>query len=284
MNQYLEHYLETPDVFYFFGLTFGLLVAVYIILFVFSKIKAKRVSPGVRADFLREEFNTLTEMYYELIFSGTSILFFMASYYLIERFLDIEPYVAIWNKYHDFLLLGLIILSCVLNTLLDRVLVRVRHIGNQSRASIRLLGMLYMILIFCYIKFIYENNNYDMFINYFLGLMIGRFVYFDASFKDFINSVRNALKFLPLMLMGLINLSVLSLYGFGTKYLLKHNGVITNVFVAHLFVCVSIFILFHSKVHYLLVGKKSGQKTTESLKRGEVVDSKRSSNSTDNNI
>lgn len=256
MDEYLEHYLSIPEAIYFFLLAFGMQVAVFIILYLFSLTKTIGKAKDEGRTIVYHSFHVLTECFYELVFSGTSILFFMSSYYLIERFLDIEPYVKIWEQYNDFLLLALIILSCVLNTVLDRVLIRLKTIEQENRASIRLLGMLYMILIFCYIKFIYENNNYDMFISYFLGLMIGRFVYFDASFKDFIRSALGALRFIPLMLLGLINLAVLSYYGFGTKYLLKHNGVITNVFIAHLFMCFAIFIIFHSKAASIVVGKE----------------------------
>ena len=110
-------------------------------------------------------------------------------------------------------------------------------------ASIRLTGMLYMIIIFCYIKFIYEDNNYDMFITYFLTLMIGRFVYFDASFKDFLECMKQAVKNIPIMAIALAFLGILCFRGYSTDYLLKHNGVITNIFFCHLYIIVAIFIM-----------------------------------------
>ncbi|MBP3262045.1 MAG: hypothetical protein J6M45_06765, partial [Pseudobutyrivibrio sp.] len=125
----------------------------------------------------------------------------------------------------------------------DHVLVRLKRLDKSEMASIRLTGMLYMIIIFCYIKYIYEDNNYDMFITYFLTLMIGRFVYFDASFKDFLECMKQALKNIPIMLIGLTFLGILCLRGYSTEYLLKHNGVITNIFFCHLYIIVAIFIM-----------------------------------------
>ena len=191
----------------------------------------------------------------ELIFSGTSILMFMSAYYLIERFGAVDEYLIIWNKYKDFLLLLFIVISCLFNSLLDHVLIRLRHLKHEDMAPIRLLGMLYMILIFCYIKFIYGNNNYDFFISYFLGLMIGRFVYFDASFKDFIVSFINAIKNLPVMLLALSATSLMALYGFKSKYLIVHIGVTTNVFFIHLFLCLGIFVIHHLHLADLLTHK-----------------------------
>ena len=53
-----------------------------------------------------------------------------------------------------------------------------------------------------------------MFIAYFLTLMIGRFVYFDASFKDFLENAKGAAKNIPIMFIGLIYLGILCAYGY----------------------------------------------------------------------
>lgn len=243
--EYTQHYLGTIEFWKFLGLALAVILSIYIIIFIYSKITCKVVERD-EANPLRAQMYHVTEKFNELIFSGTSILMFMSAYYLIERFGAVDEYLVIWNKYKDFLLLLFIVISCVFNTILDRVLIRLKHLKSKDRAPIRLLGMLYMILIFCYIKFIYENNNYDFFISYFLGLMIGRFVYFDASFKGFIATIKEAAINLPLLLLALTSTGLLSLYGFTTKYLIKHIGVITNVFFLHLFMCVAIFILYHS--------------------------------------
>lgn len=252
---YVNHFFEMPQVIIYFLLAFGILVSIYLLIFLYAKLISLTKPVKKRKQYLRRTFHSLTERLYEIIFSGTSILLFMATYYLIERFYNVEPYKKIWNDYKDFLLLVLIVISCIINSILDALLIRLKHINNQERAAGRLTGMIYMILIFCYIKFIYENNNYDMFITYFLGLMIGRFVYFDASFKDFIQNLVAAIKNIPLMLLGLAYTGGMCLYGFSTKYLIKHIGVVTDTCITHLFMCVAIFILFHLRITNLLVGK-----------------------------
>lgn len=258
LNGYVEHYLRDKNTLIFILLSLCTVLIAFVIIYFYARIKYAVCDISDYEDYdnpLRIIFKEALESFYELIFSGTGILFFMAVYYLVERFVDFEPVVSIWAKHKDFILLFLIVLSCILNSLLDRVLVRFKHLDQTKRSSIRLLGMLYMITIFAYIKFIYENNNYDFFISYFLGLMVGRFVYFDASFKDFIVSFINAIKNLPVMLLSLSATSLMALYGFKSKYLIVHIGVITNVFFIHLFLCLGIFVIHHLHLADLLTHK-----------------------------
>ncbi|MDC7278979.1 hypothetical protein NXH64_05605 [Butyrivibrio fibrisolvens] len=251
-SEYVAHYFQMPQFIIFLLLTAVLISAVHIVFYFYTKSKSKD------AEFFEQEFFSLSERYYELIFSGGSIIGFMAVYFLITLFLKSGPFKEIWDSYKDYLLLIFMIISILLNSFCDHVLVRLKHLDRDAMASIRLTGMGYMILILCYLKFIYESNNYDTLIAYFLTLMIGRFVYFDASFKDFLHCIKNAAANIPIMIMALINLSILCAYGYSTGYLLKHNGVITNIFFTHLYMIVVIFVL-----HFIparLVAKKKVKK------------------------
>ena len=235
--EYVKHYFTLPDCIIFLVLALVLLAVVYAAFYIYSKGRFKNPRK------MQHEFFSLTERFYELIFSGGSIIGFMAAYYLINRFVTSGAFYQFWSDYKDYLLLVFMIISILVNTFFDHVLVPLKRLDRDEMASIRLTGMLYMILIFCYIKFIYEDNNYDMFITYFLTLMIGRFVYFDASFKDFLHCIKQAAANIPVMIMGLTYLGILCLYGYSTSYLLKHNGVITNIFFCHLYIVVAIFVL-----------------------------------------
>lgn len=235
--EYAKHYFTMPDCILFLLLTILLLAVVYAIFYVF----ANKVFEGELK--IQHEFFSLSERFYELIFSGGSIIGFMAVYYLINRFVTSGSFYEFWSDYKDYLLLVFMIISILINTFFDHVLVRLKRLDKSEMASIRLTGMLYMIIIFCYIKFIYEDNNYDMFITYFLTLMIGRFVYFDASFKDFLECMKQAVKNIPIMAIALAFLGILCFRGYSTDYLLKHNGVITNIFFCHLYIIVAIFIM-----------------------------------------
>lgn len=252
---YISHYFSVPEVIYFFGLAFGILFLMFLLFYIFTLITSGNRRGKARREYIRIEWHVLLERFYEMIFSGTSILMFMAVYYLIDRFVDFDPYRETWDKYKDFFLMILIILSCFYNSLLDRVLIRFRFLTRDERSAGRLTGMVYMLLIFAYIKFIYENNNYDMFITYFLGLMVGRFAYFDSTIHDFVKAIDGVKKNLGLMVFALIYTSAMCLYGFKTDYLITHNGVITNVFITHLFMCAAIFLIYHLHIAELISGR-----------------------------
>ena len=49
------------------------------------------------------------------------------------------------------------------------------QVHNIEKASVRLISAFYIILILLYIKFIYNDSNYDSLIFYFVMLAIGRF-------------------------------------------------------------------------------------------------------------
>ncbi|SET11105.1 hypothetical protein SAMN02910413_1798 [Pseudobutyrivibrio sp. C4] len=253
--EYVKHYFTLPDCIIFLVLALVLLAVVYAVFYIYSKGRFKNPRK------MQHEFFSLTERFYELIFSGGSIIGFMAAYYLINRFVTAGPFFVFWSSYKDYLLLVFMIISILLNTFCDHVLVKLKRLNKSEMASIRLTGMLYMIIIFCYIKFIYEDNNYDMFITYFLTLMIGRFVYFDASFKDFLHCIKQAAANIPIMIMGLTYLGILCLYGYSTSYLLKHNGVITNIFFCHLYIVVAIFVLhFIPEIYFKKKEKERGNR------------------------
>lgn len=240
--RYAVHFCEMPAMLIYFVLSIVLVSVIIGLLLLVSKIKASRADISERGACFRHTFLNLSERFFEIVFSATSILLFMATYYLIERFCDVPEFREIWGRYKDFWLLFLIVLSCIINTLLDSLFMRLGSISGEEKATGRITGMIYMILIFCYIKFIYENDNYDVFITYFLGLMVGRFVYFDASFKDFYKNIAAVVKNIPLMLLGLTYTGLMCLYGFSSGYLIKHIGVITDTCITHIFMCVGIFI------------------------------------------
>lgn len=260
IKEYFEHYVINADFIIFLALTIGLLLIIVFGLYGYTVLCASELNGRARRIYIRKRFDSITERFYEIIFSGGSILLFMVTYYLIDRFMFIEPYRSFWDKYSDFLLLLIIVISILVNRIIDNLLIRLGSLSHEDKASIRLVGMLYMILIFGYIKFIYENNNYDMFISYFLGLMIGRFVYFDVSITDFTTAIKQSAKNLPLMIVALAYLAVLAFYGFKTGYLIKHIGVLTNVLIIHIFMTIAIFVIYNI---YCLVNRAPKNKKIE---------------------
>lgn len=250
-KEYWDHYTEPKEMLMYFllALAFSVICVFYILMIV--SIEARFVPRSDRKQFYYEKAHNTIQRFYEMVFSGASILSFLAIYYLINRFLQPCAFKTFWDKYKDLLLLVMICLSCVFNNFLDYMLVPLKKISRKEKSSVRLTGMLYVILIFVYIKFIYENNNYDGFIMYFLGLMIGRFIYFDASFSDFVSTVGDALKNFPLLILGLLYTGFMAFTGFNSDYLLVSNGVLVSTFIAHIFMIVAIFVVHHS--HFMSI-------------------------------
>ena len=93
---------------------------------------------------------------------------------------------------------------------------------------------------------------------YSLGLMVGRFVYFDASFMDFIEALKNMVKNIYLLILGLLLTGLLCYYGFSRGYLLERNYYLVGAFYTHLFMLVVVFILKHSHLLNLMVRKPKG--------------------------
>ncbi len=262
-EEYIAHYTDARKVLMFLALSlaFSVICVFYILMIVF--VESRYVPRRERREFYYERAHNSIQRFYEMVFSGASILSFLAIYYLIDRFSPDGDFRVFWDKYKDMLLLLMICLSIVFNNILDRLIIPLKKIKSSERGSVRLLGMLYVILIFAYIKFIYENDNYDGFIMYFLGLMIGRFIYFDASFRDGIKTMLEALKNLPLLILGLLYTAFMAYTGFTSDYLLVGNGVLVSTFIAHVFMIAAIFIIHHSHFMYIFARKPKAVHTKE---------------------
>ncbi|MBQ7581716.1 MAG: hypothetical protein IJU25_02735 [Lachnospiraceae bacterium] len=254
-QEYAAHYFAWQDILHYLGVAIvGALVCLFTILLV-AKATAKGETRLERRWSFYERAINMEQRFDEMVFSATSILSFLAVYYLIDRFATDPSFRVFWDKWSDFILLGMIIVSCVVNNYFDVMLIPLKKITRSEKASVRLVGMLYIMIIFLYIKFIYENDNYDGFIMYFLGLIIGRFAYFDASFRDSIQTIKDGAKNIPFLILALIYAGFMCIYGFSTKYLLISNGVLVSTFFAHLFMVLAIFIVHHSHLIYLFARK-----------------------------
>lgn len=208
-----------------------------------------------RKAFFFDRAENRIQCFYEMMISGTSVLFFSCAYVVCNHLYSLiegDPYslsggleifYKVWGEGKDFVLLFLICLSCLLNTFLDRVIIPLKTITKEERASIRLLAMFYVILILVVLNIIGDESEYGPVMMYYLGLMIGRFVYFDASFTDFLSAMKNALMNLPMLLMGLALVAALSFFGFRAEYLLERNYFIVGVFYTHLFLLLAIFLI-----------------------------------------
>ncbi len=260
-QEYAAHYFAVHDILRFLAVALiGALTCMFFILLT-ARVGARgRSRTEKNRDFYDRAMN-ISQRFDEMIFSATSILSFLAVYYLIDRFALDPDFRLFWDKWCDFILLGMIIASCIINNYLDVMLIPLKKISREEKGSVRLIGMFYIMVIFLYIKFVYENDNYDGFIMYFLGLIIGRFAYFDVSFRESVETIKNGAKNIPFLILGLIYTAFMCIYGFSTDYLLVSNGVLVSTFIAHLFMVIAIFVVHHSHLINLFARKPKKQVT-----------------------
>lgn len=141
-----------------------------------------------------------------------------------------------------------LILSVFFTGWLDRFLVPLEYLPPDQKSSVRLVSSFYIILILMYIKFIYDDSNYDALILYFVSLAIGRFVYFDFTVEDFISTISKLLKNLYLLILMGCYSGFVCWFGFHVGFLLTSNGVIVSTLLAHLFMDASIFVLDRTRL------------------------------------
>jgi hypothetical protein len=183
------------------------------------------------------------ESFYELVFASTSILLLLSLYYIIGDRINVNSVNKVWNNYKDWVLLLFLIISMLLNRILDKILVPIRRIDARQRASMRLESSIYVVLILLYIRFIYESYNYESLIIYFVMLVVGRLFYFDVTWEGFKSDITGIIKNFPFLLLVGGYSAMVVWYGFNSGFLLKANGVLVSTLIAHLFmdVCIVLF-------------------------------------------
>jgi hypothetical protein len=247
------------------GLVFCILI---IIAGVRISVLTMKTEPAVKKREFYELAHNRIECFYEMIISGTSVLSFSCAYVVINHIYakaqdlggvtgspGLDGFLKLWAEGKDFILLLLICLSCFLNSLLDRLLIPLKKTSRSEKACVRMLAMFYCIIILIYLNNIGDESEYNPVMMYYLGLMVGRFVYFDASLRDFLQALLNMLKTIYLLILALILTGLLCYFGFSKGYLLEKNYYIVGAFYTHLFMLTAVFILRHSHIFYLFIKK-----------------------------
>ncbi len=193
------------------------------------------------------------ESFYEMAFASTSILLLLSLYYIIGDRINLHTVSKVWNQYKDWVLIGFLLVSMLVDRIFDRVLVPLCYISAQKRGSVRLMASIYVMLILMYIRFIYEDYNYENLILYFVMLVIGRLVYFDVTWEGFRNDCLGLFRNLPVLLLMSAYSAVVVWYGFTSGFLMKANGVIVSTLIAHLFMDICIFLFNRSHIFGLFL-------------------------------
>ncbi len=223
----------------------------------------------------KDNYYRMSEYFYELIISATSVMFFACAYVVLNHVYNLYhgsyqagflgTFLYAWENWKDFMLLLMICLSCVLNSLLDKFIIPIKGLSRDQIASVRMLGMFYAIVVLLYLNVIGDESEYSPVMMYYLGLMVGRFVYFDASFMDFIACMKRTIVRTPLLVLGLAISGGLSFFGFSAGYLLERNYYIVGVFYTHVFLLIAVFVLHHGRQIYHSINEKKsdGRKRQE---------------------
>jgi len=193
------------------------------------------------------------ESFYEMAFASTSILLLLSLYYIIGDRINLHTVSKVWNQYKDWVLIGFLLVSMLVDRIFDRVLVPLRYISAQKRGSVRLMASIYVMLILMYIRFIYEDYNYENLILYFVMLVIGRLVYFDVTWDGFRNDCLGLFRNLPVLLLMSAYSATVVWYGFTFGFLMKANGVTVSTLIAHLFMDICIFLFDRSHIFGLFL-------------------------------
>lgn len=193
------------------------------------------------------------ESFYEMAFASTSILLLLSLYYIIGDRINLHTVSKVWNQYKDWVLIGFLLVSMLVDRIFDRVLVPLHYISAQKRGSVRLMASIYVMLILMYIRFIYEDYNYENLILYFVMLVIGRLVYFDVTWDGFRNDCLGLFRNLPVLLLMSAYSATVVWYGFTSGFLMKANGVIVSTLIAHIFMDICIFLFDRSRIFGLFL-------------------------------
>ena len=285
VDAYLNPDFTTTEKLIFLGMSFILVTLCVFTILGGVRISVMSVERKQRRRELYDRSLNRVQRFYEMIISATSVMSFSCAYIICNHIYSVLQgevgsaeyarfgvFISVWEGGKDFVLLLLICLSCVINSILDRIMIPLKRIDKEEKASVRMLGMFYVICILLYLNVIGDESEYSPVMLYYLGLMVGRFVYFDASFVDFLLALKNCLKNLYLLIFGLLITGILCYFGFEKGYLLERNYYLIGAFYTHLFMLVSVFILHHSHIIYLVVRKPKGYNGAASDEAGEGDD------------
>ncbi|MBO4457739.1 MAG: hypothetical protein J5802_08465 [Butyrivibrio sp.] len=233
----------------FLGIAAAGILASVILIAIGTRFSVIAVDSSERQSEYAKRGKANVQLFYEMIITGTCAIFFASAYVVCNHISDLishkTTFYALWSNNKDYMLLAFICASCVVNTILDSIFIPLRRISKDQKASIRILGMFYAIAILSLLSYggMGDKKIYETIILYYPGLVVGRFVYFDASFVDFLKSMWGAIIHLPYLVMGLAISIGMSALGFRLNYLLDKNFVIVGVLYSHLFLLAAIFVI-----------------------------------------
>ena len=257
IESYINPDFGTAEKIIFFIAAF-IMTAVCILLIIgFTSLGRLIFRKNAEEEIYSDNIKRKIQLFYEMMISGSSVMSFSCAYIILNHIYSLLTsgtvsyaaysgkayFIDIWEGGKDFILLLLICLSCILNSILDKFIIPLKNISKDEKASVRLLAMFYVIIILVWLNHIGDESEYSPVMMYYLGLMVGRFIYFDASFMDFLTAIINAFKNIYVLILALTASGILCYLGFSLGFLLERNYYIMGVLYTNLFILAVIFII-----------------------------------------
>lgn len=181
----------------------------------------------------------------EVIISDTCILSaFLFYFYITDSFLFL-------SDYNGFILLFIILVAVVLNNFIDiklKLLYVDKKIGNElgkietdysAIANIRLVSSFLILIILIGFSLYFKTKEYTPLILSMLGLILGRFIYFDSSLKIFMQLLQQLGMTLIYTLLAL--LLTLIILGIGIYLnVINNSNFLNGIWGAHVFLLIII--------------------------------------------
>ena len=167
----------------------------------------------------------ISQMVFEIIICNTCIIVIMYVYYrLAKNLLFLEKYLGI-------IMLVLIIIAILLNDFLDEKL-KQDMIKEEDKGNIRLISSCSIIMLFSFLKIYFKTAEYEEFLLCYIGLVLGRFIYFDSTLKGFIRCVKNLKSyFIPLIIAFLLT-GIISGIGLHLE-VITTNNIFISLMISH---------------------------------------------------
>lgn len=171
-------------------------VFVYIVSSLYYHYKIEKHEADMSLEEMNEKVREMVERPYIIVQMIFEVLISTAC--IIETFLLydwISKACSFLDDYLNVLLLVSFIFAIITNRLIDCWL-KQDMISGEDKANIRLISSCLMIIILIYIKYCYFKDGYEDFILNYSCLVLGRFIFYDTSFKQTMESLKDLKKYL----------------------------------------------------------------------------------------
>lgn len=159
---------------------------------------------------------------FEVLISNTCTMVMMCIYHwIIEK-------LYFLSKFFNILLLIMIVVAVIVNNIIDNKMEQ-DMLTKSDKATIRLMSSLSIVIIFAYIKIKFVISQYDELIMCYIGLAMGRFIYFDTTWEQLKISFRSSIKYIISILIAMAFTYIVSFYGFKYEVITSSNLLVSLV-------------------------------------------------------